>query len=142
MTEITRGLAAGEMVVVSGQFLFDSEASLKGAGSPATSGSAGAGIGGSNAVAPGALAEHRGDARVERISGDAVTLSHGPIGSIKWGAMTMDFKPPAQGLPRNVQVGDRVDFEFYIDVEGLPQITRVQPLAPEPKAAAASGGKP
>jgi Cu(I)/Ag(I) efflux system membrane fusion protein len=78
---------------------------------------------------------HRGEAKVEAINRDAITLSHGPIESIKWGSMTMDFKaPPAKDLPRNLEVGDRVAFEFYIDAEGLPQLTRVQPAAPQPRS--------
>ena len=60
--------------------------------------------------------------------------------------MTMDFKLPPSGAPRNVEAGDRVTFEFFVDKEGLPQLTRVTPLAPEPKAAAAApapaGSKP
>ena len=58
--------------------------------------------------------------------------------------MTMDFKLPASGQPRNLEPGDRVGFEFYMDSEGLPQLTRIHPMAPEPKAVTAkpSGGKP
>ena len=83
---------------------------------------------------------HQGQAKVEAIGRDAVTLSHGPIASLKWGAMTMEFKLPKGGVPRGVDVGDRVDFEFYMDSEGLPQLSSVTLLVPEPKAAAASAG--
>jgi Cu(I)/Ag(I) efflux system membrane fusion protein len=32
--------------------------------------------------------------------------------------MTMDFKrPPASALPRNLEVGDRITFEFYMESE-------------------------
>ncbi len=126
-TEIKHGLQAGQRVVVSSQFLIDSEASLKGvearlnnASSPAAANSA---------------ARHQGQARVEAISADALTLSHGPIAALKWPAMTMDFKrPPPDALPRNLKVGDRVSFEFYTDAAGLPQLTRVSPLALEKTA--------
>ncbi|MEY3782219.1 MAG: hypothetical protein RIS97_397, partial [Pseudomonadota bacterium] len=75
---------------------------------------------------------------------DSITLSHGPIPSIKWGPMTMDFKLPASGKPRNLAANDKVNFEFFIDAEGLPQITRIYPSTPEPKAAIAkpAGNKP
>jgi len=131
VTEITRGLSAGERVVVSGQFLFDSEASLKGLGAAAApvvdaTKSAAAG------TPPPKGAEHRGEARVEKIAGDAVTLSHGPIASIKWPEMTMDFKAPKGGLPRNVARGDKVDFSFVEDKDGDYRITRIAPLAPPP----------
>jgi Cu(I)/Ag(I) efflux system membrane fusion protein len=136
-TEVKRGLQAGQRVVVSSQFLIDSEASLKGAESrlnvePKPD---------SANTAP----RHQSEAKVESIGRDAVTLSHGPIASLKWGAMTMDFKLPPRGLPRGLAVGDKVSFEFYMDAQSLPQLTAVTVLAPEPKAAAAassSGSKP
>ena len=135
-TEIKRGLQAGQRVVVSSQFLIDSEASLKGvearlndAPKPTTADTA---------------PRHEGDAKIEAIGKDSITLSHGPIPSIKWGAMTMDFKLPASGKPRNLEANDKVNFEFFMDAEGLPQITRIYPSTPEPKAAIAkpAGSKP
>jgi len=142
-TEIKRGLQAGQRVVVSSQFLIDSEASLRGVesrlnGAPASPAA-------SAAAAAASAPRHRAEAKVESISKDAMTLSHGPIESMKWGPMTMDFKVPPGGVPRNVEAGDRVSFEFFIDAEGLPQLTTVTPLAPEPKAAKApaqAGSKP
>ena len=130
-TEIKRGLTAGQRVVVSSQFLIDSEASLKGVearlnGTP-TSGK----------TEP----RHEGDAKVEAIGRDAITLSHGPIASLKWGPMTMDFKLQLSGLPRNVAVGDRVSFEFYMDAQQQAQLTRISPVAPEPNAPAAPSGR-
>jgi Cu(I)/Ag(I) efflux system membrane fusion protein len=136
-TEVKRGLQAGQRVVVSSQFLIDSEASLKGVESrlnvePKPD---------SANTAP----RHQSEAKVESIGRDAVTLSHGPIASLKWGPMTMDFKLPPRGLPRGLGVGDKVSFEFYMDAQSLPQLTAVTVLAPEPKAAAAAssaGSKP
>jgi Cu(I)/Ag(I) efflux system membrane fusion protein len=53
--------------------------------------------------------------------------------------MTMDFKlPPAKDMPRNLQAGDRISFEFFMDTDGLPQLTRVSPM---PAQAQAQGGK-
>ena len=130
-TEIKRGLQAGQRVVVSSQFLIDSEASLKGLESRL------------NEVPKPAAASgqprYEGEAKIEVIGKEAITLSHGAIPSLKWGPMTMDFKTlPAKDLPRNLQTGDRVTFEFYVDVDGLPQLTRVSPSAsPSPSAAAA-----
>ncbi|WP_137895342.1 efflux RND transporter periplasmic adaptor subunit [Ramlibacter sp. 2FC] len=126
-TEIKRGLQAGQRVVVSSQFLIDSEASLKGvearlnaAPQPAAA-----------STAP----RHEGEARVEAVGKDALTLSHGAIPSLKWGPMTMDFKlPPPGELPRQLKAGDRVSFEFYMDEDGLPQLTRVSPKAAGPQA--------
>lgn len=135
-TEIKRGLQAGQQVVVSSQFLIDSEASLKGfearlndAPKPTTANTA---------------PRHEGEGKIEAIGKDAITLSHGPIPSLKWGTMSMDFKLPPSGKPRNLEPGDRVSFEFYMDADGLPQITLIRPLAPDPKPGPAkgSGSKP
>ena len=135
-TEIKRGLQAGQRVVVSSQFLIDSEASLKGvearlndAPKPSTANTA---------------PRHGGAAKIDAIGKDSITLSHGPIASLKWGAMTMDFKLPASGRPRNLEPGDKVNFEFFMDAQGLPQITRMSAMAPEPKAtpATTTGSKP
>ena len=49
---------------------------------------------------------------------------------MKWGAMTMEFKLPPGGAPGNVKAGDRASFEFFIDKDDLPQLTRVTPAAP------------
>ena len=133
-TEVKRGLQNGQRVVVSSQFLIDSEASLKGVESrlnvEPTPGTANA--------AP----RHQGEAKVENIGRDEVTLTHGPIPSLKWGEMTMDFKVPQRGLPRGLGVGDRVSFEFFMDAQSLPQLTAVTVLAPEAKAGVAAASKP
>lgn len=125
-TEIKSGLQAGQRVVVSSQFLIDSEASLKGVEARL------------NEVPKQPAAEsavrHEGEAKIEAIGPDTLTLSHGPIPSAKWGAMTMDFKqPPKDALPRNLQTGDRIKFEFSMGTEGAPQLTRVSPSAPAPE---------
>jgi membrane fusion protein, copper/silver efflux system len=131
-TEIRRGLQAGQRVVVSSQFLIDSEASLKGIEARLNVEP--------TPIAANAAPRHEGEAKVENIGRDAITLSHGPIPSLKWPAMTMDFKLPRAGpsaLPRGLATGDRVDFEFYIDAEKQAQLTRITLLAPEPRAPAA-----
>jgi len=126
-TEIKRGLQAGQRVVVSSQFLIDSEASLKGVEARLNEAP--------KPVAASSAARHEGEAKIEAIGKNAVTLSHGPIPSIKWGPMTMDFKLPPQGsLPRHLEAGDRVSFEFYMDADGLPQLTRISPMASGPQA--------
>lgn len=125
-TEIKRGLQADQRVVVSSQFLIDSEASLKGVEARL------------NEMPGTAAAEttprHAGRGKVENVGRTAITLSHGPIPSLQWGSMTMDFKAPPRGLPRGLQAGDTIDFEFYIDAGGLPQLTTLTPDAPAPSA--------
>lgn len=135
-TEVKRGLQLGQHVVVSSQFLIDSEASLKGVEARLN-------------VEPkptqaNTAPRHNGTAKIEAIDRDVMTLSHGPIASMKWGPMTMDFKLPKGGAPRGLEAGDRIDFEFYVDDEGLPQLTTTTLLQPEPKApnTAASRAQP
>ena len=133
--EIKRGLNLGQRVVVSSQFLIDSEASLKGfearlneAPRPAAAMTA--------ATATATPPSHQSEAKIEMIGKDSLTLSHGPIASLKWGSMTMDFKTPVQqALPPGLRTGDRVSVEFYMDIDGLPQLTRVAPAASLPGTA-------
>ncbi|MEP7068793.1 MAG: efflux RND transporter periplasmic adaptor subunit [Usitatibacter sp.] len=115
MTEITKGIAAGTKVVVSGQFLIDSEASLKSSGMRMSEG-AGA-----------SAATHGGDGKVEAVGKDSVTLSHGPIPSMQWGAMTMEFKLPPGVAARPPAPGAMVHFEFTASPKGEFEITSIQP---------------
>ena len=131
-TEIARGLEAGQKVVVSSQFLIDSEASLRGVearlnGAPAQ--------GAQGAPAAPAAATYAGQGKVEAIDKGTMTLSHGPIPALKWGAMTMEFKsPPPSAVPRKLEAGDAITFEFTMGPDG-PQLTRISPMPPAPQAA-------
>jgi Cu(I)/Ag(I) efflux system membrane fusion protein len=102
-TEVLSGLAEGEKVVASGQFLLDSEASLSGvqarpAANPAPM-----------KMAP-ALYETTG--RIEQLTADSVTLSHEPVPALKWPAMTMQFGLAKGVAPAGLKTGDRVRFTF------------------------------
>ncbi len=122
-TEIKKGLTAGQRVVVSSQFLIDSEASLKGVEARL------------NNEAPAKPAAHQGEGRVDAIDKDGVTLSHGPVPTLGWGSMTMAFQPPTSGLPRNVAVGDKVQFDFVMPKGGEPTLTDIRPITPAPTPA-------
>jgi Cu(I)/Ag(I) efflux system membrane fusion protein len=130
-TEIRSGLKADQKVVVSGQFLIDSEASLNG-----TTTRMGDAPMPKDEIAGGQ--PHRGEGKVERIDKDKITLSHGPIPSLQWGPMTMGFKLPANGLPRNIQVGDTVEFEIRDAGDGAFEITSIFPN-PSPPAQSMKG---
>ena len=123
-TEILEGLDVGQKVVVSGQFLIDSEASLRGTvnrlNGPAPAGGA------RQTAGP---TTHRAHGKVENINKDEITLSHDPVPSMQWPAMTMGFKVPAGGVPNNLAVGDMVNFEFQQTKEGSFQITGISPAA-------------
>jgi Cu(I)/Ag(I) efflux system membrane fusion protein len=121
-TQILSGLSAGQQVVVSGQFLLDSEASLKGVTSRMLPADASV----SDMQNPNNMAMdmgnmkvdnmianvkiHHGMGVVESIKPDEITISHQPIPTLQWGAMTMGFMPPQGGVPKNIHQGDHVTF--------------------------------
>jgi Cu(I)/Ag(I) efflux system membrane fusion protein len=107
-TAVLKGLAAGQRVVASGQFLIDSEASLRGALRRLDQ---------LPAEAP-ATPTHHASGKVERIGADEVIISHGPVASLQWGPMTMGFGLPAGGLPAGLRPGDTVTFEFQAQQGG------------------------
>ena len=106
-TEIRKGLEAGRKVVVSGQFLIDSEASLKAAttrmGETPMPEAAKAGG-----------ATHRGQGKVTGIdpAKGRVELDHGPIPSMKWPAMMMGFAVTDKGQLARLKKGDGVEFDL------------------------------
>src|SRR5438067_341452 len=139
-TEIRKGLQAGQKVVVSGQFLIDSESNLKASTTRMSDMPA-------PAASQGADVMHRGEGKVESIGKEEITISHGPIASLQWGPMTMGFKLPATGLPQGIAVGNSVNFEIRQAKDGTFQITSIAPVqsnsgAPTDSAAKAVITKP
>lgn len=118
-TAILSGLTEGQSIVLSGQFLIDSEASLK---STVTRLSAAAAEGTPPAQTP---AAHLTQGKITVITPDAITIAHDPVPSLQWPAMTMAFKPPAKGLPPGLQVGDPVSFSFTQPEPGHFQIESI-----------------
>lgn len=113
--EIVRGLSEGERVVASGQFLIDSEASLAGV---QVRGQAAAAMPGAIPAMPAAAALLESRGRIEKLSTDAVTLSHEPVPAIGWPAMTMTFRLASPQLGQGLKVGDRVEFGFVQEGAG------------------------
>lgn len=107
-TEILAGLSEGEKIIVSGQFLIDSEASLSGIAARPIGGKAASVR--AKAAAPTALYETVG--KIEQITADSVTLSHQPVPALGWPAMTMTFALPDANMARGLKTGDRVHFGF------------------------------
>ena len=123
-TEILGGLQAGEQVVASGQFLLDSEASLRGVQARPLNA---APPPGPSAPQP---AQHETVGRIERLEARSVTFSHEPVPALQWPAMTMAFALPDPALARGFKVGDRVRFVFD-QAGGAPTLRRMQ-NAPAP----------
>jgi Cu(I)/Ag(I) efflux system membrane fusion protein len=120
--EVLQGLAEGDQVVASGQFLVDSEARLRSvlgslaAAEPAakptaTQASAPGTSPASTAAAP-AAASYMAQGKVESVEPDSLTISHGAIAELKWPAMTMGFNKPSPKAFPDVKPGDTVHFEF------------------------------
>ena len=109
-----QGLNEGETVVASGQFLIDSEARLRSVlGGMAASAPAPA----ASPVPPQAAASspagvHAAQGKVESVESDGITISHGPVPSLKWPEMTMGFGKPSPKAFADVKPGDQVRFEF------------------------------
>jgi Cu(I)/Ag(I) efflux system membrane fusion protein len=94
--EIRRGLEAGQKVVVSGQFLIDSEASLRAAESRMGE------------------ATHKATGKVSEVdaAGGTVEIEHEPIPALQWPSMTMQFKAQDRKQLAALKPGDRVQFEL------------------------------
>jgi Cu(I)/Ag(I) efflux system membrane fusion protein len=124
-TEVVKGLSAGQKVVASGQFLIDSEASLRGT----LQRLGGAASAEPMPTMPAKTPTHRATGKVEQLAKDEVTISHGPVPSLKWPPMTMGFVPPAGGLPKDIKVGDTVQFEFQASDDGMFKIISISRTA-------------
>lgn len=130
-TEILDGLEDGAVVVSSGQFLIDSEASLK-AGfarmeDPADDAAP--------VAAPEVVAE--ADATVNAVDAAArtVNVTHGPIPVLGWPAMTMDFGL-ADGIdPAAFAVGGEVSIGIGRDAAGAYVVVTATPATPAAPAA-------
>lgn len=134
--EVLGGLTAGEAVVVSANFLIDAESNLKAAldgfthdaSSPRPDGAA---HDEHRASGTAAVRSHRGEGSVEAMdwARSTVTISHGPIASLGWPPMTMDFHVSDPALLRALKPGQKVDFDMVEEPAGEYVIVRIQPAA-------------
>lgn len=121
--EVLDGVREGDTVVVAANFLIDAESNLKAALGSFTADAA-------TGAAP-AAAGHRASGEVVSVDAKdgSVTLSHGPVASLKWPAMTMEFKAANPSLMSSLKPGSRVDFEFVERAQGEWVITAVKPAS-------------
>ena len=126
MTEIRKGLTAGQKVVASGQFLIDSESSLK-----TTLNRLQSAPEAPPASATGKPAQHSANGKINRIDAKDGTLelTHGPIPALKWPAMTMTFRAADKALLANAKPGDEIEFDMLAEPnkDGDYVITRIAP---------------
>lgn len=121
MVEIRKGLEAGQQVVVSGQFLLDSEASLRAVGTRMSEASG-------SAPAMSSAREYQLEAVFESLVDDMAMISHPPVPELKWGAMTMGFKLPKEGWPKAITPGSKIHIAFQVPESGEPQLTHVMAI--------------
>lgn len=122
-TEILSGLSEGQKVVASGQFLIDSEASLKSvlpkfASTAQAQMQAQKGPSASEPTSTSLSPVYRGVGKVEKASPESLTLSHQPIPELKWPAMTMDFGKSRPEDFSDIKVGQDVEFSFKESKDG------------------------
>jgi Cu(I)/Ag(I) efflux system membrane fusion protein len=121
-TVVLKGLEEGQKVVTSGQFLLDSEASLKGivAGTVETPPS--------TAVAS---ALHEADGQIVEINNKDVTLAHGPFKTLGMPGMTMTFPLAAPALMQGLKAGDKVRVSVSQTDDGL-RVERLEKQGGQP----------
>ncbi|WPN45078.1 efflux RND transporter periplasmic adaptor subunit [Pseudomonas sp. P8_241] len=109
-TAIVNGLDEGQKVVTSGQFLLDSEASLKGI------------VAGSVQESPLNTATsglHEADGQIVEIDDKEVTLAHGPFKTLGMPGMTMTFPLASPALKQGLKAGDKVKVAVSQTDDGL-----------------------
>jgi Cu(I)/Ag(I) efflux system membrane fusion protein len=77
---------------------------------------------------------HVGEGNVEKVAPDAITISHGPVATLQWPAMTMGFARPSPTTFADIKPGDRIRFQFKAGGPSGYELVAVQKLA-------AGGGK-
>ncbi|MFZ5555710.1 MAG: efflux RND transporter periplasmic adaptor subunit [Pseudomonadota bacterium] len=147
--EVREGLQAGEQVVVRANFLIDAESNLKAAlgafgGHGGHGGAAKPGAGKSDAAtapaAPGAQTHlARGTVDAVDTARGTVEITHGPIPSLGWPGMSMEFRVKDKAILSGVEKGEAVEFELAQPKPGEFVIERIAPAAapPAPQAPAA-----
>ncbi|MCK9985321.1 MAG: membrane fusion protein, copper/silver efflux system [Azoarcus sp.] len=119
--EIIEGIAAGDRVVVSANFLIDAESNLRAALATFTAGKDGGA----------AVPNYSADGTLDAIdtSAGTVSITHGAIPALKWPPMTMDFNLASPDVAKGVAPGTPIRFEFEQRAQGEFTITRIEPAA-------------
>lgn len=72
---------------------------------------------------------HKGQGTVNNVDVKAgkVNLTHGPIATLKWSGMTMDFQVKDQAVLKDVKPGQSVEFDLVQVGQSQFIITRIAP---------------
>jgi membrane fusion protein, copper/silver efflux system len=149
--EVIGGVKEGEQVVVAANFLIDAESNLRaatagfgnagdagapGAAAPtptATTSPAPAGQASGGSIEPARIAKtvigHRAAGTVKAINAKSgtVSIAHGPVATLNWPGMTMDFKTANDALLADLKPGAAITFEFVERSPGEWVITKITP---------------
>lgn len=139
--EVLNGVAAGEQVVVSANFLIDAESNLKaalgglghahGGGTPDAKDTAQpaaqhGGHGTAEQPKPTAVG-HQAQGTLDAINADGtVNITHEAIKTLGWPGMTMDFKLANSSLAQGIKPGTAIIFELVERKPGEYVITKLQ----------------
>jgi len=129
--EVLAGVAEGEQVVTSANFLIDAESNLKAALGGMGDAPVGASLlGNSNRQQVGsyktASVAHQAQGVLESINDDGtVSITHEPIKSLGWPGMTMDFALANPALVADIRPGSAIQFEIVERGEGEWVITQL-----------------
>jgi membrane fusion protein, copper/silver efflux system len=135
--EVIEGIQAGENVVISANFLIDSESNLRAAlGTFGNSEETPAAVA-NGAAAPAQAHKGRGTVRALDLQTGSIELEHAPIASLNWPAMTMNFGVRDKALLKGLKPGQTVDIEFVQEVPGQFVITGISPASAQRAPAAA-----
>ncbi len=131
--EVTQGLREGEQVVVAANFLIDAESNLKAVVRNLGAAAGEAGTAGASAAqkapgAAGAAVSHRAEGRIDSIDAAArsLVLDHGPVATLKWPSMSMEFKLADAALLKGLKAGQRVRVDFAEARPGEFVVTAIQ----------------
>ena len=150
---VLEGVKEGEQVVVAANFLIDAESNLKAAvggfghaahggkpkqdaGAPATNEHAA-----HESVGSTAAIGHKAEGTVESVDSKAgtVSLNHGPIATLKWPAMTMEFKVANASLFSVLSPGAAVAVEIvergpgeWVITDAVARPRSLAPVSPSP----------
>jgi RND family efflux transporter MFP subunit len=124
--EVLEGIGDGDKVVTAANFLIDAESNLKAAIGGLASPSGGPTSPDKPAAASGKVG-HQASGKVEAVDAKAgtATISHGPVASLKWPAMTMDFAFANPSQATALKPGTPIEFEFVERKPGEWVITKV-----------------
>ena len=136
--EVLDGIQAGENVVISANFLIDSESNLKAAlgafgahgahGGPETKPAAAPGT----PAASGQVHKGQGTVRAVDLQAGTINVEHGPIATLNWPAMTMDFQVKDKALLKGVKPGQSAEIDIVQQGPGQFVVTRIAPAAVRP----------